>query len=73
MWAERLGSYSIDATFGRHAVLAPLEVDLAVQALGAAAAVARRLAPVVLRPPDFLQALDERLLGLFFVTSAKSA
>ena len=47
-----------------HAVLAPLEVDLAVQALGAAAAVARGLAPAGVAPAGLRQALDERLLGL---------
>jgi hypothetical protein len=47
----------------RHAVLAALEVDLAVQALGAAAAVARGLAPAGVAPAALRQALDERLLG----------
>ncbi len=42
MYAERFGSYSICGDLGRHAVLAALEVDPAVEALGAAAAMARR-------------------------------
>src|SRR3954467_12294746 len=48
----------------RHAVLAALEVDLAVEALGAAAAVARGLAAVGVAPAGLGQALDEALLGL---------
>src|SRR6185295_6466519 len=50
----------------RHAggdpVLTALEVDLAVQALGAAAAVAGGLAPVRVAAARLLQALGERLL-----------
>src|SRR4051812_10710705 len=48
----------------RHAVLAALEVDLAVQALGAAAAMAGGLAAVRVAPAALLEALDEALLGL---------
>src|SRR4051794_20473415 len=48
----------------RHAVLAALEVDLAVQALGPAAAVARGLAAVGVAPAALLEALDEGLLRL---------
>src|SRR6185436_195734 len=47
---------------GGHTVLAPLEVDLAVQALGAAAAVARGLAPVRVAAARLREALDEGLL-----------
>src|SRR4029077_4010768 len=48
-----------------HAVLAvALEVDLAVQALGAATAVARGLAAVVVAPAGLLEALDEGPLRL---------
>ena len=64
MFAERLGSYSIPATFAGDAVLAALEVDPPVGALGAAAAVARRLAPVGVAPAALGEAFDERLLGL---------
>src|SRR4051812_43404694 len=49
---------------GRHAVLAALEVDAAVQALGPAAAVARGLAAVDVAPARLLEPLDERLLRL---------
>src|SRR5207248_10856069 len=48
----------------RHAVLAALEVDLPVQALGAAAAVARGLAAVRVAPTGLLEPLGKRLLGL---------
>src|SRR6185295_4772021 len=49
----------------RHAVLAvALEVDLAVQPLGAATAVTRGLAAVGVAAARLLEALDERLLGL---------
>src|SRR3954463_5292994 len=48
----------------RHAVLAALEVDLAVQPLGAAAAVAGGLAAVRVAPAALLEPLDEALLGL---------
>src|SRR3954451_14739797 len=48
----------------RHAVLAALEVDLAVQPLGAAAAVAGGLAAVRVAPAALLETLDEALLGL---------
>src|SRR5262249_35116466 len=48
----------------RHAVLAALEVDLAVQALGAAAAVAGGLATARVAPAGLRQTLDERLLRL---------
>ena len=48
----------------RDAVLAALEVDLAVQALGPAAAMARGLAAVGVAATGLLEALDERLLGL---------
>src|SRR6202011_2618347 len=47
-----------------HAVLAALEVDPAVCALGAAAAVARGLAPVPVAPAALGQAFDEALLRL---------
>src|SRR3954447_21934001 len=47
-----------------HAVLGALEVDLAVQALGAAAAMARRLAAQRVSPAGLLEALDEGALGL---------
>ena len=47
-----------------HAVLAPLEVDPSVEALGAAAAVARGLAAERVAPAALRQALDERALGL---------
>src|SRR3954462_1276112 len=49
---------------GGHAVLGALEVDPAVQPLGAAAAVAGGLAAVVVAPAGLLEALDEGLLGL---------
>src|SRR3712207_2126595 len=50
---------------GGHAVLATaLEVDLAVQALGPTAAVARRLAAVGVAAAGLLEALDEGLLRL---------
>src|SRR4051794_2589585 len=48
----------------RHAVLAALEVDLAVEALGAAPAVAGGLAAVGVAPAGLGEALDEALLGL---------
>src|SRR4051794_9897762 len=48
----------------RHAVLLALEVDHAVLALGAAAAVARRDAPVRVAPARLLESGGERLLGL---------
>src|SRR4051794_12677687 len=48
----------------RHAVLATLEVDLAVQALGPAAAVAGGLAAVRVAPAALLEPLDEALLRL---------
>ena len=48
----------------RHAVLAALEVDPPVEALGAAAAVARGLAPVRVAPAALLEPFDERALGL---------
>src|SRR6188472_2649781 len=47
-----------------HPVLAALEVDPAVQTLGATAAVARRLAPAAVAPARLREALGERLLGL---------
>src|SRR4029077_2324764 len=47
-----------------HAVLAALEVDLAIQPLGAAAAVTRGLAPVRVASAALLETLDEGLLGL---------
>src|SRR5438128_4368635 len=46
------------------AVLAPLEVDLSVGALGAAAAMASRLAPVRVAPAALGEPFDELLLGL---------
>src|SRR5436190_2386660 len=49
---------------GGHAVLGALEVDLAIQPLGATAAVAGGLAAVVVAPAGLLEALDEGLLGL---------
>src|SRR3954447_12651425 len=49
---------------GRDAVLAPLEVDLAVAPLGAAATVAGRDAAVRVAATRLRDALDERLLGL---------
>ena len=48
----------------RDAVLAALEVDLAVQPLGAAATMARGLAAVPVAAAGLLQPLGERLLGL---------
>ncbi len=48
----------------RDAVLAALEVDAAVEALGAAAAMARGLAAVGVAAAGLLQTLDERALGL---------
>src|SRR3954451_9743817 len=47
-----------------HAVLGALEVDLAVQPLGAAAAMARRLAAERVAPAGLLEALDEGALRL---------
>src|SRR5438067_2012033 len=47
----------------RDAVLAPLEVDAAVGALGAAAAVARGLAPVGVSPAALREPFGEALLG----------
>src|SRR4051812_47860257 len=49
---------------GRHAVLLPLEVDDAVLALGAAAAVAAGDAPVRVAPAALRESLDQRLLRL---------
>src|SRR3712207_9427245 len=49
-------------TLFRSAVLAPLEIDDAVEPLGAAAAVARRLAPVGVAAARLPEALDEGLL-----------
>src|SRR5829696_8921647 len=49
---------------GGHAVLAPLEVDDAVQPLGAAAAMAGRLAAVGVAATALLQPFRQRLLGL---------
>src|SRR4051794_6083297 len=48
----------------RHAVLAALEVDLAVAALGSAAAVARGLAPARVAAAALAEPLGQRLLGL---------
>src|SRR4029079_10284009 len=49
---------------GRHAILAALEVDLAVAALGATAAMAGRDASVRVAATGLRETLDERLLGL---------
>src|SRR5680860_470027 len=49
---------------GGHAVLAPLEVDLAVPALGPAAAVARGDAPMDVAPAGLRDPLHQRLLGV---------
>jgi hypothetical protein len=64
MRAERFGSYSTVETFARDVPLVALEVDHAVQPLVAAAAPPRRQLARLLRPPDFLQRLGERLVRL---------
>jgi hypothetical protein len=56
----------------RHAVLTALEVDLAVEALGAAAAVARGLAAVGVAPAGLVRPSTRLFSGSVFVTSAKS-
>ncbi len=64
MRALRFGSYSIAEHLGRHVVLVPLEVDLAVLALVAAALVPHRDAAEVVAAAGPRQRLEQRLLGL---------
>ena len=64
MRAERFGSYSIAMTFAGDAELVALEVDHPVEALVAAAPVARRDAALVVAAGVLLQRLDQALLGL---------
>src|SRR5919108_76592 len=60
----RVAEHADGGDLGRHAVLHPLEVDLPVLALGPAAGVAGRHAPVRVAPAGLREPLGERLLRL---------
>src|SRR3954463_11191981 len=72
MYAERLGSYSIAATFAGMSSLRRLKSILRYRRLAPPPRWREVLRPCALRPPDFFSPWTSVFSGLVLVTSAKS-
>src|SRR3954454_16410437 len=72
MYADRLGSYSIAATFAGMSSLRRLKSILRYRRLAPPPRWREVLRPCALRPPDFFRPSTSVFSGLVLVTSAKS-
>src|SRR5918911_5511010 len=72
MYADRLGSYSISATFAGTPSLSRLKSILRYRRLAPPPRWREVMRPRELRPPDFVSPSVSAFSGSFFVTSARS-